>query len=117
MKIVKHEIEEINSKPSTAMSKSIKSAHSIKQAVFGPSQEAAMRRWLVAAVLLTTIVGSVAGLVVSNSSRSTSVVGSPNGVMPEVVAVAEGPRLVMPTVYVSASRDVAAADGGEVSVN
>jgi hypothetical protein len=111
MNMMKHEIKEVDSRQAEHTDKSGASSISINKLTIRSEQEVLMKRWFTAIAVSVVLASSVAGLALAKSSRSVQSVGDQGGLMPEVVVVAKGPQLVMPTVEVSAERGVAAIDG------
>jgi hypothetical protein len=111
MNMMKHEINKVDSRQLGCVNKSGASSIDINKLATRPGQEILMKRWFTAMAVSAVLASSVAGLALAKSSRSVKSVGDQGGLMPEVVVVAKGPQLVMPTVEVSAERGVAAIDG------
>jgi hypothetical protein len=111
MNVMKHDIKEVDSRQAEPTDKSGASSISINKLTIRSEQEVPMKRWYIAVVAVALLAGSVLGVAMTKQNKSAQAVGDQNGLMPEVVVVAEGPKLVMPTVEVSAERVVAAIDG------
>ena len=104
MKIVKHELEEINTNQQADFRKSTVGHAGESNSVGSEQRRSKMNRWAkmgMAAALVVVLAGAVvAGL---NKATAGGAYES-TGRLPEVTVVGEMPRLVMPTVSVVAHR-------------
>lgn len=110
MNTMKPNIEGINSEADVRLTKSTESGLGINNINGSRTTEVGVSRWLMVGLVAVMVAGAAVAAIGSKASVAGREAYDNTGLMPEVVAVGEMPRLVTDTVYVSAVRNVAATE-------